>query len=310
MSSNAHKSVMLEACIDNLDIQANGCYIDMTLGRGGHTDLILKKLGPQGCVIGIDQDQTAIDYCIKKFISDKRVTIIKNNFCNVQSILRGLKINHVQGILMDLGVSSPQLDNPDRGFSYHNDGLLDMRMDQTQSLTAQTIVNTYSLKELCTIFRNYGEIKNPLSVSSAIIRYRTKFGSITSTLQLVEIIKAALPKKELSKTKHFARCYFQALRIAVNDELNILKKSIELAAQCLDKNGRLAIITFHSLEDKIVIKAFSELSKNKLPKEIPINDSLGQEFKILNIRPIIPDSNELIDNHRARSSRLRILMKC
>ena len=300
MSSNAHKSVMLEACIDNLDIQANGCYIDMTLGRGGHIDLILKKLGPQGCVIGIDQDQTAIDYCIKKFISDKRVT----------TILRGLKINHVQGILMDLGVSSPQLDNPDRGFSYHNDGPLDMRMDQTQSLTAQTIVNTYSLKELCTIFRNYGEIKNPLSVSSAIIRYRTKFGSITSTLQLVEIIKAALPKKELSKTKHFARCYFQALRIAVNDELNILKKSIELAAQCLDKNGRLAIITFHSLEDKIVIKAFSELSKNKLPKEIPINDSLGQEFKILNIRPIIPDSNELINNHRARSSRLRILMKC
>lgn len=310
MNSNTHKSVMLEACIDSLNIQANGCYVDMTLGRGGHTALILQKLNDEGRVIGIDQDDDAINYCHKKFISDKRVTIIKNNFCNVQSILRGLKINCVDGILMDLGVSSPQLDNPDRGFSYHNDGPLDMRMDQTQTLTAQTIVNTYSQNELNKIFRDYGEIKNPLPVSQAIVKYRLKSGSITTTLQLVKIIEAALPRKELFNSKHFARCYFQALRIAVNDELNILKKSILSASECLNKNGRLAIITFHSLEDKTVIKLFSELSRNKLPKEVPLSDSSYQEFKILNIRPIIPSKDELMSNNRARSSRLRVLMKC
>lgn len=310
MNSNTHKSVMLEACIDSLNIQADGCYVDMTLGRGGHTALILQKLNDEGRVIGIDQDDDAINYCHKKFISDKRVTIIKNNFCNVQSILRGLKINCVDGILMDLGVSSPQLDNPDRGFSYHNDGPLDMRMDQTQTLTAQTIVNTYSQNELNKIFRDYGEIKNPLPVSQAIVKYRLKSGSITTTLQLVKIIEAALPRKELFNSKHFARCYFQALRIAVNDELNILKKSILSASECLNKNGRLAIITFHSLEDKTVIKLFSELSRNKLPKEVPLSDSSYQEFKILNIRPIIPSKDELMSNNRARSSRLRVLMKC
>lgn len=310
MNSNTHKSVMLEACIDYLNVQANGCYVDMTLGRGGHTDLLLKHLGPHGSVIGIDQDETAIEYCQKKFISDKRVTIIKNNFCNVQSILHNLKINHVDGILMDLGVSSPQLDNPERGFSYHKKGPLDMRMDLDNVLTAATIVNTYSISQLNEVFRNYGEIKKPLSVSKAIINYRNKYGPITTTLQLVDIIKAALPAQALVSSKHFARCYFQALRIAVNDELNILAKSIRLAAKCLKPGGRLAIITFHSLEDKIVIKLFSELSRNLLPKEIPLNNYSSQEYKILNIRPILPDPKELDENNRARSSKLRILQKC
>lgn len=310
MNSNKHISVLLNQSIENLSIKPNGCYVDMTMGRGGHTQAILEKLGPEGRVIAIDQDQTAIDYCQNKFLSDNRVTIIKNNFCNIQFILRDLKINHVDGILMDLGVSSPQLDNPDRGFSYHNDGPLDMRMDQSNHLTAEYIVNKYPLGQLIAVFKRYGEIINPIPVAKAIIKYRDKFGNISTTLQLTELIKASLPKKELLNSKHFARCYFQALRIEVNDELNILKKSIELAAQCLNKNGRLLIITFHSLEDKIVIKKFQELSRNKLPKEVPINSTDYQEFKILNIRPIVPDEKELNDNVRARSSKLRVLQKC
>lgn len=300
MSSNKHISVLLNKSIENLSIKPDGCYVDMTMGRGGHTKAILKQLGPKGQVIAIDQDETAIQYCRQKFSSDNRVTIIKNNFCNVQSILRGLKINHVDGILMDLGVSSPQLDNPERGFSYHYDGPLDMRMDQTKQLTAQYIINNYSIGQLIGIFKKYGEINNPIPVANAIKRHRDRFGSINTTLELTEIIKASLPKKELMNSKHFARCYFQALRIEVNDELNILSKSIELAAQCLNKGGKLLIITFHSLEDKIVIKKFQELSKNKLPREIPINSSDYQEYKILNIRPIVPDEQELIENIRAR----------
>lgn len=310
MSSNKHISVLLNKSIENLSIRHDGCYIDMTMGRGGHTEAILKKLGPKGRVIAIDQDETAIHYCCQKFLTDNRVTIIKNNFCNVQSILRGLKINHVDGILMDLGVSSPQLDNPERGFSYHYDGPLDMRMDQTKQLTAQYIINNYSFGQLIAIFRKYGEINNPIPVVNAIIRHRERLGYIKTTLELTEIIKASLPKKELINSKHFARCYFQALRIEVNDELNILNKSIELAAQCLSKGGKLLIITFHSLEDKIVIKKFQELSKNNLPREIPINSSNYQDYKIINIRPITPDEQELSNNIRARSSKLRILQKC
>lgn len=310
MNSNKHTSVLLNQCINNLSIKPNGCYVDMTMGRGGHTQAILDKLGPNGKIIAIDQDQTAIDYCQNKFISDNRITIIKNNFCNIQFILHDLKISHVDGILMDLGVSSPQLDNPERGFSYHKDGPLDMRMDQSSNLTAEYIVNNYSLNKLIAIFKKYGEIINPFPVSNAIIKYRNKFGNITSTIQLTQLIKASLPKKELLNSKHFARCYFQALRIEVNDELNILKKSIELAAQCLNKNGKLLIITFHSLEGKIVIKKFQELSQNKLPKEVPINNTNYQEFKILNIRPIVPDRIEINDNIRARSSKLRVLQKC
>lgn len=310
MNKEIHKSVLLNACIDALCIIPNGTYIDMTIGRGGHTTKILDKLNPNGKVIGIDQDQAAIEYCQTKFSSDSRVTLIKENFCNIKSILHNLKTDCVNGILMDLGVSSPQLDTSERGFSYHSDGPLDMRMDQEQKLTAEFIVNNYSFSKLTKIFRFYGEIKNPNIVANAIINYRTKFGPISSTLQLVEIIKASLPKKELLNSKHFARCYFQALRIEVNNELSILEQTIETAAHFLAKNGRLAIITFHSLEDKIVVKKFQELSKNKIPKEVPINNLNNQDFKIFNIRPIIPDDQELIDNNRARSSKLRVLIKC
>lgn len=311
MSSNKHISVLLNKSIENLSIRPDGCYVDMTMGRGGHTEAILNQLGPNGHVIAIDQDEMAIQYCHQKFLSDNRITIIKNNFCNIQTILHDLKINYVDGILMDLGVSSPQFDNPERGFSYHHDGPLDMRMDQTKQLTAQYVINNYSFGQLITIFKKYGEINNPIPVVNAIIKHRDRLGNIKTTLELTEIIKASLPKKELMNSKHFARCYFQALRIEVNDELNILNKSIELAAKCLNKNGKLLIITFHSLEDKIVIKKFQELSKNKLPKEIPIiNSSDYQEYKILNIRPIVPDEHELSSNIRARSSRLRILQKC
>lgn len=311
MINNFHKTVLLNSSVDSLNIVTNGIYIDMTLGRGGHSDLILKRLGPDGKVIGIDQDEDAINYCTVKFKNDKRIILIKNNFYNLPVILKKLNISHVDGILMDLGVSSPQLDNSDRGFSYKKNGPLDMRMDQSQILDAQTVVNQYSFKELCKIFKLYGDVKTPKLVANGIIKFRSKYGSITTTQQLVEVIKASLPRKELLNPKHFARCYFQAIRIEVNDELNILEKTIGLAAQCLKQNGRLAIITFHSLEDKIVIKKFQELSKNTLPKEIPLsNTSHFQQYKIINIKPIVPSEEEVLDNSRSRSSKLRVLTKC
>lgn len=306
-SSNKHISVLLESSIEALNIIPNGVYVDATLGRGGHSELILKNLGPNGRLIGIDQDNEAIEFCSKKFENDPRMTVVKNNFSNLKEVLTDLKIDYVNGILMDLGVSSPQFDNSYRGFSYKLDGPLDMRMDQDQSVTAYDLVNKGSFNELCKIFRQYGDIKNPVPVVNNIIKNRvTK--PISTTLELVEIIKQSLPVKELYKNKHPAKVYFQALRIAVNNEIEVLKKAIDESAKCLDVNGRLAIITFHSLEDKIVVKQFKYLSRNKLPKEVPIKE-VWQDFEIINPRAIIPTTNELLENNRAHSSKLRILQR-
>ncbi len=307
MTSNNHISVLLELLIDSLNIKPNGIYVDMTLGRGGHSELILSKLSKKGKLIAIDQDSEAIDFSKKKFMNDNRITIVKNNFTNLRSILSDLKTDLVDGIIMDLGVSSPQLDNWYRGFSYNLDGPLDMRMDQDQKVTAKDIINNSDAKTLYYIFKTYGDIKKPSNVINNIIRYRQK-KPIETTLELVEIIKNSISKKELYSKKHFAKTYFQAIRIAVNDEINILKKTINIAAQCLKKDGVLSIISFHSLEDKIVVDQFKELSKNLIPVEVPLLSNI-QKYKILNTRAILPSESELLNNSRSHSAKLRSIKK-
>ena len=307
MTSNNHISVLLELLIDSLSIKPDGIYVDMTLGRGGHSELILSKLSKKGKLIAIDQDSEAIDFSKKKFMNDNRITIVKNNFTNLRSILSDLKTDLVDGIIMDLGVSSPQLDNWYRGFSYNLDGPLDMRMDQDQKVTAKDIINNSDAKTLYYIFKTYGDIKKPSNVINNIIRYRQK-KPIETTLELVEIIKNSISKKELYSKKHFAKTYFQAIRIAVNDEINILKKTINIAAQCLKKDGVLSIISFHSLEDKIVVDQFKELSKNLIPVEVPLLSNI-QKYKILNTRAILPSESELLNNSRSHSAKLRSIKK-
>lgn len=268
-SSNKHISVLLEDSVELLNINPEGVYVDATLGRGGHSALVLSRLGPNGRLIGIDQDIEAIEFCKAKFLNDSRITIVKNNFSNLRQVLTDLKIDYVDGILMDLGVSSPQFDNAYRGFSYKLDGPLDMRMDLNQRVMAADLVNQSSFTELCRIFKQYGDINNPAPVVNQIIKTRD-IQPISSTLELVEVIKSALPAKELYKPKHPAKVYFQALRIAVNNEIDVLKQTIDVAANSLKKNGRLVIISFHSLEDKVVVKEFKRLSQNRLPKEVPL----------------------------------------
>ena len=223
--SNKHKSVLLESSIKALNIKPNGVYIDMTLGRGGHSELILSHLNSEGRLISIDQDIEAIEYCQEKFKNDPRIIIVKNNFANLKAIMTNLKIDFVDGILLDLGISSPQLDNSYRGFSYKQDGPLDMRMDLSNQMTASELINNMSASELTYIFKTYGDIKQPFQVVNNIIKYRSQ-KPIKTTMELVEIIKNSLPVKELYLSKHPAKVYFQALRIAVNDEINLLKKTI------------------------------------------------------------------------------------
>ncbi|GAA5414419.1 16S rRNA (cytosine(1402)-N(4))-methyltransferase RsmH [Ureaplasma ceti] len=306
-NSNKHISVLLNSSVDALEIIPDGIYVDATLGRGGHSELLLSKLGPNGRLIGIDQDDEAIKFCQAKFVNDQRVTIVKDNFCNLKKVLTDLKIDFVNGVLMDLGVSSPQLDNSYRGFSYKLEGPLDMRMDQTAELTAAKIVNEYPAGELVRIFRQYGDVKNPKPVVSNIIKHRT-LKPIETTLELVDIIKEAFPVRELYKNKHPAKVYFQALRVEVNDELGVLNQAIDEITSCLCPEGRLAIITFQSLEDKLVVKKFKELSKNQLPAEIPLKE-VWQEFQIINTRAILPSNEELERNNRAHSSKLRVLKR-
>ncbi len=305
--SNKHKSVLLESSIKALNIKPNGIYIDMTLGRGGHSELILSHLNSEGRLISIDQDIEAIEYCQEKFKNDPRIIIVKDNFANLKAIMTNLKIDFVDGILLDLGVSSPQLDNSYRGFSYKQDGPLDMRMDLSNQMTASELINNMSASELTYIFKTYGDIKQPFQVVNNIIKYRSQ-KPIKTTMELVEIIKNSLPVKELYLSKHPAKVYFQALRIAVNDEINILKKTIGVAANCLKKDGILAIISFHSLEDKIIVDELKKLSRNKIPNEIPIL-SRDQDFRILNPRAILPSETELLNNKRSHSAKLRCLKK-
>lgn len=306
---NKHIPVLLNETIEGLNINKDGIYLDLTLGRAGHSSEILKRLSSKGLLIGVDQDQQAIDESKKRLekISSNFV-LVKNNFVNVDEILESLKIDKVDGILMDLGVSSPQFDDINRGFSYRFDSRLDMRMDQNQKLTAHEVVNTYSEAELRKIFYEYGEDKYSASVARNIVKEREN-RPIDTTFQLVDIIKRSKPAKELKKTGHPAKQIFQALRIEVNDELNVLKEALEKVTKHLNSKGRLAVIAFHSLEDKIVKKLFKDLTVVEGNRNnFPIKED-EKEFILITRKGIKPSESELENNHRSASSTLRIIEK-
>ena len=309
MANFKHIPVLLNEVIDSLNIKKDGIYVDLTLGRGGHSEAILSHLSSKGRLIGVDQDETAIkesEERLKKNYSN--FTLVRSNFRYVDEILSNLGISKVDGILMDLGVSSPQFDDESRGFSYNYDSPLDMRMDQRNTLTAKDIVNTYSLKELTDIFQNYGEDKYSYSIAKNIVKEREK-APIETTFQLVDIIKRSKPAKELKKPGHPAKQIFQALRIAVNDELRVLEETLYKATALLAKEGRLSVITFHSGEDKIVKKIFKELTVVEGNRyDLPIQNE-EKEFVLVNHKVIVPSNEEVINNHRSISAKLRTIMK-
>lgn len=308
-NESAHIPVLLEETISGLNIKPSGTYVDLTLGRAGHSSVILSKLDEDGLLIGVDQDKEAIEESNKRLSKiASNYKLVKSNFVNFEDILSSLHIDKVDGVLMDLGVSSPQFDESDRGFSYRYDAPLDMRMDVDQKLTAKEVVNTYSEAELRKIFFEYGEDKYSASIAHNIIKAREE-KPIETTFELVEIIKRSKPAKELKKVGHPAKQIFQALRIEVNNELNVLKETLVQVVKHLNSGGRLAVITFHSLEDKIVKKLFKELSvvegdRNNFPTEVEEKD-----FSLITRKGIRPSQEELERNHRATSSTLRIIEK-
>ena len=302
-----HKSVLLEEAVNSLCIKDNGIYVDCTLGYGGHSEEILKRI-KKGKLFAFDQDENAINYCLNKFRDYDNIEIIKSNFVNMKKELNDRGVSKIDGILFDLGVSSVQLDEKDRGFSFHKDAVLDMRMDLSNKLTAKDVVNNYSREELIKIFRDYGEEKYAVSIANRIVNYR-KNKEIVTTLELVDIIKSAVPFKAMRET-HPARRVFQAIRIEVNNELEVLEKAIEDAISILDKDGIISVISFHSLEDKIVKKIFKKYSEvsDELKKLPIIPDEFLPELKII-IAKIVPSDMEVNDNRRARSSKLRVAKK-
>lgn len=302
-----HISVLLEETINSLNIKPDGVYLDLTLGRAGHSKVILSKLNKKGLLVGVDQDIEAIK-ASKEILESvaSNFKLIHSNFVNIKQIIASLGIDYVDGIMMDLGVSSPQFDNGSRGFSYREDAPLDMRMDQSSSLTAREIVNTYSFKELCKVLRDYGDEKYAASIANNIIKTRQE-SPIETTFQLVEIVKKSKPMKELSKPGHPAKQVFQTLRIEVNDELNVLKKALKDCLDVLKPQGRLAVITFHSGEDKIVKSIFKEYSVIEGNRyDIPL---IKQEasFKLVNNKVIVPTEGELKSNKRSASAKLRVI---
>ena len=260
MKSNEHKPILLNEVIEGLDIKSDGVYLDLTLGRAGHSKEILKRLSLNGLLIGIDQDEEAISYSrVELSKISNRYKIVKSNFSNIKNILSDLNISTLDGALFDLGVSSPQFDEDYRGFSYRFNNKLDMRMDLSSSLTAYDVVNTYSFKELLRVFKEYGEDKYSYNIAKNIVKERD-IKPIVTTFDLVDIIKRSKPLKELNKVGHPAKQIFQAIRIEVNNELNVLKKALEDVINSLNINGRVCVITFHSLEDRIVKNLFKKYS--------------------------------------------------
>ncbi|MGL4951482.1 MAG: 16S rRNA (cytosine(1402)-N(4))-methyltransferase RsmH [Mycoplasma sp.] len=300
--SNDHLSVLLDEVINGLSIKQNGTYIDLTSGRGGHSKKILDNLSENGKLIAVDRDEEAILYLEEKFSNDKRVSLFHNKFSEIKNILSSNGITSVDGITADLGVSSPQLDNIERGFSYHGEAKLDMRMDQTQSKDAIEVINKYPISRLITIFEKYGECKNSKSVAFAIGKIRES-NPIITTSQFVEIIKSSIPKKMHFQDKHPARTYFQAIRIEVNNEFEEIEKGISDAIELLSPGGRLVIITFHSLEEKIIKNIFRKYTTNKLPNYLPINEI--SEYKIIKTNTV--SIEEIDNNKRSRSAKLHII---
>jgi 16S rRNA (cytosine1402-N4)-methyltransferase len=303
-----HVPVLLNEVIAGLNIKPDGTYVDLTVGRGGHSSEILTRL-TSGRLICVDQDEEAIVASTARLNKiSSNFTVIRANFSALDSILKEQGIDQVDGILMDLGVSSPQFDQGERGFSYNSDARLDMRMDQRQSLTAYQIVNTYSLEDLNKIFQTYGEEKYSYSIAKNIIKDR-EIAPIETTFQLVEVIKRSKPMKELKKVGHPAKQVFQALRIAVNDELNVLIKTLTIALDHLKPGGRLAVITFHSGEDRIVKNIFKEAAVEVGNRIDGPMKAETKEFDLINHKPITASEEELQSNHRSASAKLRIIAK-
>jgi 16S rRNA (cytosine1402-N4)-methyltransferase len=304
-----HVSVLLNECIEALDIKKGGVYVDCTMGGGGHSLEILRKLEGTGRLIGIDQDTNAIAAAQKRLEGHGNVTYVHNNFYNIDSILESLELEKVDGILMDLGVSSHQLDEAERGFSYMKDAPLDMRMNRESSLSAYEVVNTYSEEELYRIIKEYGEERFAKRIAQFIVERRAK-KPLETTFELVNLITAAIPAK-FRKEGHPGKRTFQAIRIEVNKELQILDKAIRDSVERLNPKGRIAVITFHSLEDREIKNLFKELEDPCIcPKDFPVC-VCGKKptIKIITKKPILPSDEELAENSRSRSAKLRIAEK-
>ena len=307
--NNEHIPVLLNEVIENLNINPDGIYIDLTLGRAGHSSEILKRLSNKGKLIGFDQDIDAIQASIERLSKiSSNFEVIKSNFENVKEELLKRGITKVDGILADLGVSSPQFDQGDRGFSYRFDAKLDMRMDQNANLSAYEIVNTYSLIDLTRIFREYGEEKYAYEIAKRIVREREQ-KPVETTFELVDIIKRSLPSKELSKKGHPAKQVFQALRIETNRELEVLETMLKDGLELLSSKGRMAIITFQSLEDRIVKNIFKEVSTPKAtPRWIPsLPEDQEVDYQLINRKVIVASEEELKRNPRSESAKLRVI---
>ena len=306
-----HESVLPDETIKYLNIEKDGKYIDCTAGGGGHSSMILSQLGRKGLLIAIDRDADAVratEERLKSVKTNGKYIVLKDNFLNIDKIIEENVPEGVDGILMDLGVSSHQLDKAERGFSYHDDAPLDMRMDTDENITAYDVVNTYTKEKLAQVIGRYGEEKHAGRIASAIVHKR-KETPITTTTELAEIIKAAYPPKERFRGKHPARKTFQAIRIEVNKELEILEEAVTKAANALKPGGRLAVISFHSLEDRIIKIAFSTLENPCIcPPYFPVCVCKRvSRHKVISKKPILPTNAEIDNNRRSRSSKLRII---
>lgn len=308
-----HRPVLLEETIESLKIRPDGIYVDGTLGGAGHASQVCKRLSEKGRFVGIDQDDCALQAAgerLKEFGKNVRIDCVKSNYCQMKSVLENLGIDKVDGILLDIGVSSYQLDNAERGFTYREDALLDMRMDQSSSFSAKDVVNQYDEMQLYRVIRDYGEEKFAKNIAKHIVAARQE-KEIETTGELIEIIKASIPAKVRATGGHPAKRTFQAIRIEVNRELEVLQDSIDEMIDLLNDGGRLCIITFHSLEDRIVKNKFRENEDPCIcPKNFPVcvcgRKSKG---KVITRKPIVPSEQEVEENKRSKNSKLRVFEK-
>ncbi|APJ10773.1 MULTISPECIES: 16S rRNA (cytosine(1402)-N(4))-methyltransferase RsmH [Bacillus] len=306
-----HETVLLKETVDGLNVKEDGTYVDCTLGGAGHSSYLLSQLSEKGTLIGFDQDDAALDHAREKLADSKaNILFIKSNFRYLKERLNEQGITSVDGVIFDLGVSSPQLDTPERGFSYHHDAPLDMRMDQTAALSAKQVVNEWPFEDLVRIFYKYGEEKFSKQIARKIEEARKK-ATIETTGELVDIIKEGIPAPARRTGGHPAKRVFQAIRIAVNDELKVFEEALEQAIELLNPKGRISVITFHSLEDRICKSTFKEMSSlPELPHGLPvIPEGLEPKLKLITRKPIVASEQELEHNNRARSAKLRIAEK-
>ncbi len=310
MTEFNHVTVLLNEAIDNLNVKPDGTYVDATLGGGGHSQLLASRL-TTGKLWSFDQDITAINYNKEHLateLSEGKVAFIQNNFRNLRDALAEVGVTEIDGIVYDLGVSSPQFDDGQRGFSYNYDAPLDMRMNQSQELTARTVVNEWDFHDLLRILSRYGEEKFAKQIARAIERQR-EVKPIETTFELVEVIKSAIPAAARRTGGHPAKRSFQAIRIAVNDELGVVEESLAQALDMLKVGGRISVITFHSLEDRLVNTMFKEKTAvPELPAGLPIiPDEMQPDYTLVTRKPILPSEEEMANNHRAHSAKLRVI---